>query len=74
MLGLLNKISFFLAPIIIGGGDAPTAIGGQGAKALTDAFELQDVEITQRGRDIEVTGYPKRRGGDEGGRMKDSEG
>jgi diaminohydroxyphosphoribosylaminopyrimidine deaminase/5-amino-6-(5-phosphoribosylamino)uracil reductase len=69
---LVDKISFFLAPIIIGGGDAPTAIGGQGAEALTDAFELQDVEITQRGSDIEVTGYPKRRGGDEGGRLKDS--
>ena len=60
--GLVDKASFFLAPIIIGGRDAPTAVGGEGAESLADAFDLQDVEITPRGRDIEVTGYPKRRG------------
>jgi diaminohydroxyphosphoribosylaminopyrimidine deaminase/5-amino-6-(5-phosphoribosylamino)uracil reductase len=59
--GLVNKISIFLAPVIIGGREAPNAVGGQGAARLVDAFELQDVEITRRGRDIEVTGYPKRR-------------
>ncbi|HYJ86579.1 MAG TPA: bifunctional diaminohydroxyphosphoribosylaminopyrimidine deaminase/5-amino-6-(5-phosphoribosylamino)uracil reductase RibD [Pyrinomonadaceae bacterium] len=60
--GLVDKISFFIAPMIIGGCDAPTAVGGQGAESLSDAFDLHDVEITPRGRDIEVTGYPKRRG------------
>jgi diaminohydroxyphosphoribosylaminopyrimidine deaminase / 5-amino-6-(5-phosphoribosylamino)uracil reductase len=60
--GLVDKVSFFLAPMIIGGRAAPTAVGGQGAETLADAFELQDVEITPRGKDIEVTGYPKRRG------------
>ena len=62
--GLVNKVSFFIAPLIIGGREAPTAVGGKGAETLMDALELQDVEITQRGRDIEVTGYPK--GKDEG--------
>jgi diaminohydroxyphosphoribosylaminopyrimidine deaminase/5-amino-6-(5-phosphoribosylamino)uracil reductase len=62
--GLVNKVSFFLAPIIIGGREAPAAIAGDGAETLADAFELQEVEITQRGRDIEVTGYPKKK--DEG--------
>jgi diaminohydroxyphosphoribosylaminopyrimidine deaminase / 5-amino-6-(5-phosphoribosylamino)uracil reductase len=57
---LVNKVSFFLAPMIIGGRDAPNAVGGLGADKLIDANELQDVEITRRGRDIEVTGYPKR--------------
>jgi diaminohydroxyphosphoribosylaminopyrimidine deaminase/5-amino-6-(5-phosphoribosylamino)uracil reductase len=60
--GLVDKVSFFIAPMIIGGCDAPTAVGGQGAESLSDAFDLQDVEVTPRGRDIEVTGYPKRRG------------
>ncbi len=60
--GLVDKVSFFIAPMIIGGCDAPTAVGGQGAESLSHAFDLQDVEITPRGRDIEVTGYPKRRG------------
>ena len=69
--GLVDKVSFFLAPMIIGGRDAPTAVGGQGAEALADAFDLQDVEVAPRGRDIEVTGYPKRRSKDQSGRMKD---
>lgn len=63
--GLVDKVSFFLAPMIIGGRDAPTAVGGQGAEALADAFDLQDVEVTPRARDIEVTGYPKRRSKDQ---------
>jgi len=57
---LVNKISFFIAPIIIGGRDAPNAIGGQGAETLADTLKLENVEITPRGRDVEVTGYPIR--------------
>lgn len=56
--GLVNKVSFFLAPIIIGGREAPSAIGGAGAARLVDALRLQNVEIVRRGEDIEVTGYP----------------
>ena len=29
---LIDKVTFFLAPVIIGGRDAPSAIGGQGAR------------------------------------------
>ena len=56
--GLVNKVSFFVAPLIIGGREAPTAVGGQGAETLADALELQGVEITERGKDLEITGYP----------------
>lgn len=56
--GLVDKVTFFIAPVIIGGQDAPNAIGGHGAGALIEAMELVDVEMVQRGRDIEVTGYP----------------
>ncbi|MEO7971092.1 MAG: bifunctional diaminohydroxyphosphoribosylaminopyrimidine deaminase/5-amino-6-(5-phosphoribosylamino)uracil reductase RibD [bacterium] len=58
--GLVNKVSFFLAPIIIGGRDAPSAIGGVGAERLVDALRLQNSEIVRRGEDIEVTGYPEK--------------
>ena len=64
--GLADKVSFFIAPMIIGGREAPTAVGGKGSETLRDAFELQDVEITQRGPDIEVTGYPRPKVKDEG--------
>lgn len=57
--GLVNKVSFFIAPMIIGGREAPTAIGGKGTETLAEAIKLQDVEITQRGNDLEITGYPK---------------
>jgi diaminohydroxyphosphoribosylaminopyrimidine deaminase/5-amino-6-(5-phosphoribosylamino)uracil reductase len=56
--GLVNKVSFFLAPIIIGSREAPSAIGGAGAERLADALRLHNVEIVRRGEDIEVTGYP----------------
>lgn len=57
--GLVNKVTFFLAPLIIGGRDAPSAIGGRGAERLIDALSLIDVEMVERGCDTEVTGYPR---------------
>jgi diaminohydroxyphosphoribosylaminopyrimidine deaminase/5-amino-6-(5-phosphoribosylamino)uracil reductase len=59
--GLVNKVTFFIAPVIIGGHEAPPAVGGKGAETLAAALELKDVEITQRGRDVEITGYPRRK-------------
>ena len=58
--GLVDKVSFFVAPLVIGGRDAPAAVGGTGAAKLADAVHLQHVEVISRGRDIEVTGYPLR--------------
>ena len=57
--GLVNKITFFIAPKIIGGTDAPGAVGGRGVEAMAEALELERVTVLQRGRDIEVTGYPR---------------
>lgn len=64
--GLVNKVTFFIAPLIIGGRDAPNAIGGEGAEILIDALRLIDVKTVQRGRDIEITGYPRAKTKDEG--------
>jgi len=75
--GLVNKVSFFIGPIIIGGSDAPGAIGGRGARTLAEAFRLENIEIIQRGQDIEVTGYPTAKvesgssAANEGGRIGD---
>jgi diaminohydroxyphosphoribosylaminopyrimidine deaminase/5-amino-6-(5-phosphoribosylamino)uracil reductase len=55
--GLIDKVSFFIAPIIIGGRGATVAVGGTGAERIADAANLQDVEFIQRGRDLEITGY-----------------
>ncbi len=56
---LIDKVSFFIAPIIIGGINAPPAIGGQGATVLANAMRLQDIEIKRHGADVEITGYPR---------------
>jgi len=58
---LVDKVTFFIAPRIIGGREAPNAIGGHGAERITDAIDLVDVEVSQHGGDYEITGYPKRR-------------
>ncbi|MCA1579430.1 MAG: bifunctional diaminohydroxyphosphoribosylaminopyrimidine deaminase/5-amino-6-(5-phosphoribosylamino)uracil reductase RibD [Acidobacteria bacterium] len=55
---LVNKVTFFIAPKIVGGSDAPSAIAGRGFERMTHALELERLEITQRGRDLEITGYP----------------
>jgi diaminohydroxyphosphoribosylaminopyrimidine deaminase/5-amino-6-(5-phosphoribosylamino)uracil reductase len=54
--GLVNKASFFIAPIILGG-DALGAIGGAGALTVGEAARLQEVEITRHENDVEITGY-----------------
>lgn len=57
---LVDKVSFFIAPVIIGGRDAPPSIGGLGAEKIAGAVNLQDIEVNRHGRDMEVTGYPGR--------------
>jgi diaminohydroxyphosphoribosylaminopyrimidine deaminase / 5-amino-6-(5-phosphoribosylamino)uracil reductase len=61
--GLVNKVTFFIAPKIVGGIAAPSAIGGAGIGKMSDALELERISVIQRGKDIEVTGYPRRSNG-----------
>lgn len=55
---LVDKVTFICSPIIIGGNDAPLAIGGHGAATLSEALRLKDISVTRLGEDIEITGYP----------------
>jgi diaminohydroxyphosphoribosylaminopyrimidine deaminase/5-amino-6-(5-phosphoribosylamino)uracil reductase len=57
---LVDKVTFFIAPKLVGGQDAPSAIGGKGVELMRDALELERVEVTQRGRYLEVSGYPSK--------------
>jgi diaminohydroxyphosphoribosylaminopyrimidine deaminase / 5-amino-6-(5-phosphoribosylamino)uracil reductase len=61
--GLINKVTFFIAPMIVGSQDAPSAIGGAGVEKIADALQLDAVEVTQHGRDVEITGYPAKQNG-----------
>ena len=55
---LVDKVTFIVAPLIIGGRDAPGAIGGGGATSLAAALKLKGISIERLGDDIEITGYP----------------
>ena len=55
---LVNKVTFFIAPLIIGGREATIAVAGTGPEKISDAFQLESVEVIHRGRDVEITGYP----------------
>jgi diaminohydroxyphosphoribosylaminopyrimidine deaminase/5-amino-6-(5-phosphoribosylamino)uracil reductase len=57
--GLVNKVTFFIAPKIVGGTEAPSAVGGRGIEMMSEALELERVTVVQHGNDIEVTGYPR---------------
>lgn len=54
--GLVDKASFFIAPLILGA-DALGAVGGEGAPTVAEATRLRDVETRRHGDDVEVTGY-----------------
>lgn len=56
--GVVNKVTFFLAPLLIGGSEAPGAVGGEGAASLLEAIRLKDVEVSWVGSDLQISGYP----------------
>jgi diaminohydroxyphosphoribosylaminopyrimidine deaminase / 5-amino-6-(5-phosphoribosylamino)uracil reductase len=55
---LIDKVHAVIAPIVIGGATAPTAVAGHGAERMADALRLSDVAVEHLGEDILVTGYP----------------
>lgn len=54
--GLVDRIAWFLAPKIIGGQAAPSAIGGSGPALLADACKVACMRVETIGDDILVTG------------------
>ncbi len=56
--GLVDKVHAVIAPVIIGGAAAPTAVAGEGAARMADALRLREVTVEQLGEDVLVTGYP----------------
>ena len=58
--GIVDKVLFFIAPIIIGGENAITAVRGKGVSSVEDAFKLKDVKMRRIGRDFLIEGYIKK--------------
>jgi diaminohydroxyphosphoribosylaminopyrimidine deaminase/5-amino-6-(5-phosphoribosylamino)uracil reductase len=63
---LVDRIAFFIAPMLIGGRTAPASVGGIGVSRLAHAIRLDDVTYRRVGPDLCVEGrvvYPKGAGG-----------
>jgi diaminohydroxyphosphoribosylaminopyrimidine deaminase/5-amino-6-(5-phosphoribosylamino)uracil reductase len=57
--GIVDKVMFFVAPRIIGGHDAITAVEGDGAKRIIDAVQLDRMTSRPVGEDILIEAYVK---------------
>ena len=55
--GLVDKVLAYMAPRLIGGRDAPGAIGGRGIERLVETVQLRELDTTRLGADILITGY-----------------
>ena len=58
--GIVDKIRFYLAPVIIGGIGAPGAIGGIGADRVSAAVPLENIRTERSGADLVVEAYVKK--------------
>lgn len=56
---LVDKVEIYIAPKLVGGTQAPTFLEGTGVEFMRDAVDLEDLHITQIGKDFKFTGYPK---------------
>ncbi len=59
--GLVDKVIAFIAPIIIGGEEAKTAVAGQGVDKVLDAIKLERISAEKFGEDLMISGYIKNR-------------
>lgn len=58
--GVVDKVTAFIAPKILGGNTAPTPVGGEGRERMEDAFGLTGLEIRRLGEDFVIEGMIKK--------------
>lgn len=58
--GVVDKVLFFVAPKIVGGRDAITAVEGEGAARMADAIALERMRAIPVGEDILIEAYARR--------------
>ncbi len=54
----VDRLYAVIAPVIIGAGDALTAVSGRGAQVMAEAARLRDVTIERLGEDTLISGVP----------------
>lgn len=58
--GLADRVTAFVAPILVGGREAPTPLAGLGAPDLDAVPRLEALEVARFGADLKVTGRVSR--------------
>jgi diaminohydroxyphosphoribosylaminopyrimidine deaminase/5-amino-6-(5-phosphoribosylamino)uracil reductase len=58
--GLVDKVVAFIAPVIIGGEGAKTAVGGKGVDKVIDCIKIERVTTRTFERDLMISGYTGR--------------
>ncbi len=57
--GIVDRVMFFVAPKIVGGRDAVTAVEGHGVQHMSEAIGLERMSVRTVGEDILIEGYVK---------------
>lgn len=55
--GIVQKVISYIAPMIIGGEESKTPVGGKGITALNQAYKLTIDQVEPIGQDIKITAY-----------------
>ncbi len=58
--GLVDRVVGFVAPVIVGGADAPSPVSGLGVERIGDAIRLQGVRLERFGDDLAIMGSLQR--------------
>ncbi len=54
--GLVDRVTGYVAPLVLGGSVAPGAVGGTGASEVDDGVRLEGLEVSTLGPDLRFTG------------------
>ena len=54
--GIVDRVVWFIAPMIIGGRDAKDAVAGEGVERLSEAFKLCNIKVRRVGSDLMIEG------------------
>ena len=54
--GLVDRVAAFVAPVLVGGEEAPGPVGGHGVASMPAAIQLTGVRVRQLGRDVLIEG------------------
>jgi len=57
---LVDKLLVFIAPIIIGGGEAKSSVEGKGVEKVAQAMSLSRVKVERLGDDVLISGYVRK--------------